>query len=397
MRNRLENWLLTSRARAYDLSVLEKASGGQSIDVTILGYIDQTVARIHYDLGLDIRDTTQHELYEALRQRVLLDDKFLKEIIDSHHLTSNHDYSTKLKQYINKLVSPPQVNAIKNSVLKKIISDIPPQKTIDFLGYKNVKSLLRKLPIPTIMVIARYIEDTNWSDKLYQAYERLEENDFEKRQIKFVDLDSIKKLNQLPSIKRNHGLLHSKEAGVIGSVLTEQTLMDGYTIFYVSAMIHYINEILAFSGEITHQRFVRHIGEIVTNRLDHDEPAAHISNHVMSWRGVHNYLSNCIQPRESLFDLLSSDEKFIEPNDWLGAINERFLFWHNAGHCMSGDTLVISYNVIDISQDIFDQRTLNNHSTKFAGRALESYIVSTYLNNPTIRNSVYNQLKISDG
>jgi hypothetical protein len=67
---------------AQTLGAVHKTLDGQSHDVQILGEIAERVANLKRALSLDPTDTTSHELYVSLRQRVRQDNERLGRSIE---------------------------------------------------------------------------------------------------------------------------------------------------------------------------------------------------------------------------------------------------------------------------------------------------------------------------
>jgi hypothetical protein len=70
---------------AQTLGAVHKTLDGQSHDVQILGEIAERVANLKRALSLDPTDTTSHELYVSLRQRVRQDNERLGRSIGITH------------------------------------------------------------------------------------------------------------------------------------------------------------------------------------------------------------------------------------------------------------------------------------------------------------------------
>src|SRR6185312_15970183 len=83
------------------LRQLERAGGAPSADIRLSAELHQAVQDALRELGLDPRDTTGPELYNALMERAKQDDNVIRELLGMG--SDDSDLSVKVQRLVTKL------------------------------------------------------------------------------------------------------------------------------------------------------------------------------------------------------------------------------------------------------------------------------------------------------
>lgn len=113
---------------AVTIRQLEDASGHPSVDVRLLSEIIQKSHQKTAELGLDPRDTTSHELYILLQDKLRADNERLLEELGCTRTSTANDVLKCVVDAVSALNIPKSCWTIKASVLKKMLKTLPPKK-----------------------------------------------------------------------------------------------------------------------------------------------------------------------------------------------------------------------------------------------------------------------------
>lgn len=137
---------------------------------------------------------------------------------------------------------------LKKQYAEKILEQRPPQKLLDYLGYRDVRELLVKEDVIEAFGALRFVESDDWMHETFEmAYSNFKASDFEERPIELRVLgpqwfDISKKF----VAKKHHNVSHLKEFGVI---FLNPIKMDipGKFLRDFALLLHYFHEIDFYS------------------------------------------------------------------------------------------------------------------------------------------------------
>lgn len=368
------------------LDVIHKTLDGSSHDVQILGEIAEKTAHLKRALSLDPRDTTSHELYVGLRQRLRDDNERIARSIGIAHPNAVSEATPRIISAVKTEFAKTQCFVPKIARIKLILKNNPPKKVMDLLHYRSVDSMLKHEQAGHLILIARYVEDQAWNTRHETELASLVAGDFETRQLEVFWLDKAVLVDALSvHAKKHHLVLHAKEAGCVAIAPTAEKVINSYTIRTVSLLVHYIQEVLYLSSFakviLTHSTF----GALYANAVVSAHDAHfHLAQHPLHWRSLHH----AVHTGTSL-DIfpphISSDEWFTKrANDALYSLNNHVGFWRDHSYVIGGVDEHVSGNVIDVAIDDSYDATFGEHSLKYARRDLEQELFSRYLNEPRV-------------
>lgn len=201
---------------SHTIKEWEALSGNRGLDVHLSLEINKRLREVLNSLGLDSRDTTDSELYHALKVRAEADNDSLAAYLDITDKDTPRTMSVKVAKFLKKHIASKDVWAIKQSVIKRCMSAVPPKRMMKEGGQRSIDSVLRRESIPLLLALSTIIESTQWRQKFQAQYKKLQVTDFDHRPADVVILPA-KHLSML--IDNNHAV-HSpvvtvRELGVL--------------------------------------------------------------------------------------------------------------------------------------------------------------------------------------
>src|SRR5487761_1518741 len=159
------------------LRQLEQAGGGPSADIRLSSEILQATQSAVRELGLDPRDTTGPELYNALLERAKQDDKTVRELLGAD--ADDKDLTLRVQRLVGKLDISKKTFALKSIAAKRLLKKNPPKKAMKQLGYRSIDSMLKHEPVAQLYAAAAIAETPAWHRQLLNSYKQLLPTDFE--------------------------------------------------------------------------------------------------------------------------------------------------------------------------------------------------------------------------
>ncbi|HSX27648.1 MAG TPA: hypothetical protein VLG25_02605 [Patescibacteria group bacterium] len=381
------------------LKQLEQASANPSADVRLTAEI---IGKVHLktrELGLDPRDTTGAELYQALINLTEKHDGFLVKRIGGTNPDDVHDLLPRIKLVIEQLNIPKSCWVLKNSVAKRLLSNMPPKKVMKHLGYRSVDSMLKREPLAEVFGALRFAESPDWLNNFLAKYKKLQPSDFETREISIVQLDAKRwgKLTESFVHKKRHNITHLKELGVILMLPMPMAKMKGITITVLPLLLHYINEIRLYSAYFKLQQVKPDFGEILVGTLVAD-PGNHaiMAGQQIHWRVIQRYFGKLeTEYHPEIF------EPHVQPEDlhWRKAeeilynLEPALHFWHDmdyVGKMHAGRP--ISFNLMDLAVGYVNSTPYSNRTIYHMRESLWNEIFIRYMGEKTLENQVLKQL-----
>lgn len=319
------------------------------------------------------------EIYQALVDKIKQDDLQLFRALGKPSFMLEEDVASVLTK-IQGLLLP---NAKKGFFLKKekaleFLKKNPPQKVIDYLGYRNGDELIEREDVFDIFAAIRLFESREWFNDLFvKQYLDLTPNDFEMREVVFRALNQKwVGIAQAYLKQRYQNISHLKELGVVFAVPTELG-MAGETTLMFSLALHYFHEIKFYSELF--QRFARDLtsfGENVisvlkvsyvdkrlpeTSRLRFLNLPSYLAKYDENdWRLLEPHISPevlfWIQAEESLRGL---NNLFLDKN-----IHVDFSFWEDLDwvgdyfKTATGIEVLVSFNFVDTTMSLMKEKEL---------------------------------------
>lgn len=351
---------------------LEDASGAPAADVKLTATTIQLSQQKIRQLNLDANDTSSEELYAALNQKYLLDDKLLKRAISNQRNNAAEDVMSDVKFMLGRIKLPKQAMSIRPAAAKKIIKSNPPKHTMKLLGYRSLDSMMKHEMPTAILAVAQLIETSTWCKQLKRQVVALNVTDFDIKPmtICYEQTERWRKLADHEAIsKRHHAIAMPLSASLLvlpyGKEEPPAALLTTL-IMSVTA----INQLVATSSYLKLHQMRSDFSDILGSVVeDQSLSLMNLLDEPISWHLIHRYYSKFIKFYKSeIF------EPYLRPEDFcnltitnvVGDLAPGFDFWDQTEHLgMLDGKRVVSYNLHDVAVNAcnnlpFEERITHN-------------------------------------
>ncbi len=351
--------LLLADEPLFSLAIkqLEETAGRPAQDVRLVSDIIRKTHEKSSQLGLDARDTTGKELYQALLAKIKIHDEHLAKHIGGDRPDDVQTLIPLMKRAVDKANLPRSAWVLKKSVAKRMLQETPPEKIMKHLGYTSVESMTKRENLAEIFGALRFAESDAWLRRFNTKYKKLQPSDFESRDVEIVIMDRERWGDIAEGFvkKKRHNITHLKELGVILMLPTRLKKLPGITITALPLLLHYLNEIRLYSAFFKLQQVKSNFGKIIAETLNADirSTAIMAGNHV-HWRVIQRYYGKLEHEHHpEIF------EPHVQPEDlhWRKAEQQLYLidpelgFWRDLDYVgvLAENDMPVSFNLMDVS------------------------------------------------
>lgn len=175
---------------AYIIAKLEGSSGYPSEDVRILAENKHRLRNKISQLGLDPDDTTDQELYHALRARFEKDSQTIDKMLGSSSAASFGERLNKATQLIQHCADSDETWVVKSSALRSILSKNPPKHAAKLLGYRTASSMIKREDTVVAYLVASQVESNSWRKAMTAQIKQLNGSNHEIRPVKILKFET---------------------------------------------------------------------------------------------------------------------------------------------------------------------------------------------------------------
>ncbi len=367
---------------------LENATGQTGVDVRLSAEIIGKNQLTLKSLGLDPKDSNEKEVYAGLCAYIKKHDEFIAKHINHNQSDDATKILKNVHHYVQKLNIPKQVWVAKHSVIKRLLKEKPPRRSMKKLGYRSVESMLKREPVVHVLAVAMHMESDAWMRRYYEQYNGLMPTDFEERAISF-HLPSSRYWGELGlslSSKLQSNIVNVKELGAVVLLPLPQKNWTALHLALLTLTLIAMQELRIYSSYFKLQQMEQSFGEKIALAVtDRDSMQKKVSDISVHWRVLHNHFAN-IDPVEhpEFFEphLTVEDFAFRKVEDILMNIEPALSFWHGkeyAGFLFDGASRPVSFNLLDgiinCSNNLScEQRTTANMQSALWDEILFRYI-----------------------
>lgn len=172
------------------LFAFEEKCGFPSEDVRLLAENKHRLRSKIGQLGLDADDTTDEELFHALRARYVRDSQMLDKALGVDGSTKLTDRLNKAIQLVNHCAATDEMWLLKNSVARSALTKNPPKQVAKQMHYRSVASMIKREDTAEIYLAGSVIESANWQKSAAKQLAKLNASLHELRPIRIINLKS---------------------------------------------------------------------------------------------------------------------------------------------------------------------------------------------------------------
>lgn len=393
--------LLNAKEPLFRLSLqqMEKASGSPSADVRLASEIIQKAHQAVKNLGLDPKDSTGPEIYQALINKIKEHDAHLAQQMGGSAEEAPTTLIPKIKDTVNKAKLNRTCWVLKKAVAKEFLRQTPPVSIMKQLGYRSVDSMLKRENLSEVYGALRFAESSDWLDEFNKNYESLRPSDFETRDIEVVVMPHERWADVCEAFvhKKKHNVTHLKEMGIILLLPVKAKHLPGMATWVCSLLFHYTNEIRLYSAFFKLKQVQPDFGKIFVDTLNADPDMGPImAGQNVHWRVIQRYfgkLENEYHPE--IF------EPHVQPEDlhWRKAeaelykIDPELKFWQGLDYVgLIFDGRPLTFNMMDSAASYTNQTPYEEREIYHFRESLWNEIFMRYMGQKTLEQQVLKQL-----
>lgn len=400
--SRVLSELLEAKEPWFSQSIrdLETASRHPNLDIRMTAEIGQAVQQKMRELGLDPHNTNGWELYQSLQDLVAIHDSFLTKALGVKDSSDVSEVVPALIPVIKKLPVSKSCWAIKHSVVKRLLKEQQPKKTMKALGYRSIDSMLKREPAEQVLAAARIVEAPQWQKRFTKAYSNLQPIDFEIRSMEVVRPSNKhwQSLGKRYAAMHHHTVLQLRELGTLVVLPMNGVRLRGAALTLLSIMLQQLNELRVYSTFFKMQQVKPQFGEIISSVLLKGAPGyAELAGQQLHWRVLHRYMGR--QSGQSLASIFEPHVQ-IEDLEWRGAeavlyrIEPALKFWEGMdGVGVIRDGKPISFNLLDNALNYCNGLQYGRQRAKHMQANLWDELYIRYLEEESISQKLSEQLE----
>lgn len=377
---------------------LEAANGNPSADIRFTSEVRQATRAKLSQLGLDPDHVSPADIYQALQDRVAADDARLTTRLRSAaatHVSAEGEVVDGMLHILKELPESRRCFALKNSVLRSLLKQMPPKKAMKQLGYRSLDSFI-KHESPVLILTAGWLLESNaWQKRFLEQYKKLQPNDFENRSIMLLQPDSAKWRQLSAGIvdHHKHNLISFKEIGALIFLPLPRHIPAGAVTASLSLALHELNEIRAASAFIKLNQTKGNFGKVIQN-IAMSEPrlSSRLLDEPVPWHLVQRYYARLSDRfREEIFEpYLQIEDMVWHPIEHtLASIEPAFKFWQETAHLgVLHGRRPVSINLMDTVLNYCNHITFEHRVVHYFQRTLWHELLLRYLHHGPVEQTV---------
>jgi hypothetical protein len=179
-----------------ELARLEAATGHQGHDLRLLNQDAQLARARIAELDLDPDDTTPAELYHSLRSRYQSDASQFEAALGLSR-ASAEDKRQQAMEITRQALEGESAWVIRPAVLKSLLKQASPTKTMKLLHYRTIDSMLKRTNPAVVLAVAYLAESATWQAKWTKLTGKQTASSYESSSLRFVSADLPKGMPDL--------------------------------------------------------------------------------------------------------------------------------------------------------------------------------------------------------
>ncbi|MDB5169205.1 MAG: hypothetical protein JWO41_561 [Candidatus Saccharibacteria bacterium] len=386
-----------------ELRKLERAHGNPSADISLSTKTEREARAKVRELGLDPKDTTGKELYQALLERVRADDARLVKTLRTRaatHISAEGDIVAGMVHALKDAKIVHSGLALKSTKFKTLMKRNPPKRAMKRLGYRSLDSYLKHESPALVLTAARLCENAAWQKTLLDEYKKLKSSDFEARTVTIAHPNTARwqDLAHSSVATTRHNVLSLPELGAVVILPLPANAPAGATTASLAFALHALNDLRASSSFLKLSLMRRDFGAAVQT-VAKGQPAleATILDQVVPWHIVQRYYGRLQHLfNEDLFapHIQLEDMSWPMVEEFLSHIEPTLEFWHeSAALGILAEHQPVSLNIVDAALNLCNQLPFDQRIVQYYQQSLWHEIVLKYLKHDTVESSVMSQLQ----
>jgi hypothetical protein len=390
--------LLGAREPAFRLGVrqLEEASGRPSADIRLSTEILHACQGKLREFGLDPKDTTGPELYNALQARLEQDTTVIRELLGA--TSDNAELMPLVQRLVSSLDIPKKTFALKASTAKRLLKSHPPKRAMKALGYRSIDSMLKHEPIAQLYAAAWISESVGWHKALLQHYKKITPSDFEMRTIAIVTPTAKRwaKLADTYVTEVKHNILTFKELGLIVLLPLPAEMAHKAALAMTLLTLHAMNDIRTTSAYLKLNQVRPDFGSMLSH-VARSEPytEASMAGQRLPWHLVQRFFAREHAFVQELFEphVQPEDLRWESAENTVAKLHPRLEFWRDSAHLGLLDRgQPISFNLTDAALNFCNKLPYEQRVVHYLRDHVWHELMMRYLHQDILEHSMREQL-----
>jgi len=369
---------------------LEHSAAFSSQDIrfseSILRQVDNKIRL----LDLDPRDTTNHELYLSLQNKIKHDDDILSQslrTIAAKYISAEGNIHQAIIYVVKRQVRNLKIFAVKNAKVKAFLISNPPNKVLKILNYRTTSSLLKHEPVGLVLILAKQIETKSWLKKYDYYLTTLNSQDFEFKTINVITFDKIKYKRVVNLLEKQHKTVFaSLELSTILVLPVDKHLRDvpGLTTASLCFAFKYVNDIIVSSNYLQLNQVSSRFGfKVARSYTTQPSIRLNVFNQDVSWETFERFFSYIDYNLNKFFlEYINLEELkgWQQIENQLIQVEPKLSFWLNSDYLARkiNHEVHVSFNILDNAINLCNQRSYPSHSFIFYKTALWQELMLRY-------------------
>lgn len=372
---------------------LENATLNKGIDIALTVSINQATNNKLKQLQLDPSDTTAEELFHSLQVKATTDDLLLQKAFSITETDSSAIMMNKIASKLKHIAKQQCVWAIKKATLKKVFSELPPNKTMKALHFRSIASVLKRESVAELYTVVHLVESDTYLQKLHARLKKLSLHDFEEVALELICLSDTRWKQIAAASKKKVApvVLFAEVASILIlpvniqqkrclTLLATALIAEKLQECRVKAAYIKVKTLDAsFHEHIHHAAHSQHI------------PLTTIQGSTVSWQHLYKLHSKLKEaPLHYGPHMTYEDLRWLHIEDILLQIEPKLTFWqgsHVLAH-VDKEALVVSLHVLDVTFACMYNHNVSSAHNQFMKQCLREELFGIYLEQPPFRRIV---------
>jgi hypothetical protein len=372
---------------ARRIELLEKTTLQTGVDIRLSTQIRYQTAQKMKELGLDPYDTTPEELYSALHSKAKQDEEVLKDYLGIKQGTDSVAILQKVAKHYATLAQKQRLWAIKKSTLKKIFTELPPNKTMKVIKYRSIQSLLKRESVTELYALVDLLESESYKQKLTQRLKRLTNADLEETALQVLCLSKVRWQHVQAHTKKTTApvVLHAE----VASILVIPVHVANVTCLALLASTLVLKKIQESKVKAAYikiktldPRFYQHVHAVASSE---HVPLFMVQQEQVMWSHVYKMHSRTqLQAEQYGPHVTAEDLDWFHIEDALLPVGPSFSFWvgtHGLAY-VSAEGQVVSLHLADVAFSCMFAQPVQQASVLFVRAAVNDELTELYLELP---------------
>ncbi len=374
---------------------LERATAQSGTDIRLMLEIAESTQKTYRQLHLDERDTTPQELYYALSAQLKADDAALNRQLNSKQATGEK-LATILAKLSTDLSTSDEVLTMSPAGLKKLLTAVPPRKTLKLLKLRSLQSVLKRYDPRILYSLAKNIEDASWHAQALAKIKRLPAKDIAWQPIVCVPIPLLWYERTQKHVQKYGVTLTCPEAGVVCILPSIKKLKPGSFLFALCLVLHAIVQLAVESTPYRGRELLQGYYEVLLEiAQEQQKPLRVVHGMQPTWKHVHELRSKkMLRPTAHVDDIDLKNTEWQSTEEKLAQLIPSAQFWsgkHYVG-ILGTDSRPISFHIMDVARSVVADASYEDRSYAYLENALWHEIHMRYLSHDNVLKMLHNQL-----